>query len=385
MSLLVINAGSSSLKFALFNLHLHEILRGRVERIGKNSFATISHQKISCKAKDHLEALEFILGEIKRRGAVNHLKDITVVSHRVVHGGTIFQGITQITPLVIKQIKSLIPLAPLHNPANLTGILATQTLLPQAKQYAMFDTSFHHSIPEYAYLYGIPYETYQAQGIRKFGFHGINHEYVYHRLAYLEGRPINIISCHLGNGSSITAIKKGKSVDTTMGYSPIDGVLMGTRSGALDPSVVLHLLAQNHFSINEMNDFLNSQCGLKGISGVSSDLRDIYNASPTNKRAELALTMLAYSIAKFISSFFGVLGKVDAISFSGGIGENAYYLREAVCEHLSSFGISIDDESNKGNKIIISRPRSTAKLYVVPAHEEFWIAKKTVELVQAKP
>ncbi|MFH1212022.1 MAG: acetate/propionate family kinase, partial [Candidatus Woesearchaeota archaeon] len=308
--------------------------------------------------------------------------ELDLIAHRVVHGGEKYRGPCLINQEVIDDVKSLSRLAPLHNPPNLAGILACKKLFPKAKQYAVFDTAFHHTIPKHAFLYGIPIELYEKYGIRKYGFHGISHEYVSQIAAgFLMKKDSKIISCHLGNGSSITAIHSGESIDTSMGFTPLDGLIMGTRSGDIDPEIILYLLGRKHYSIAGLEDLLNKKSGMKAICGFS-DMREVRDAAlKGSKNARLAIDMLAYRIAFYIGGYAAALDGVDAIVFTGGIGENAAYLRTKVCQFLSHLGVLLDEKENKYNRIIISSSKSETKVYVIPTNEELMIVKKVKKII----
>lgn len=317
MKILVINAGSSSLKFQLIESAkdfacLH---KGIIDRIGFKG-----------SAKNHTQALNMALQQILDKKILRSLQDIHAVGHRVVHGGEKYSSTVKITPQVIKEIKKLCELAPLHNPPNLEAIIACQKLLKNTPQFAVFDTAFHQTLPEKAYLYALPYQYYQKHNIRRYGFHGTSHSYVAKEtIKLLDKKNSKIITCHLGNGSSIAAVKNGKSIDTSMGFTPLEGLPMGTRSGDLDPAIVFQLMETLHLSTDQIDEILNKSSGLKGISGVSSDVRDLWKASKKNKRAKLALDILAYRTAKYIGAYTAALNGLDALTFTAGIGQHAYY------------------------------------------------------------
>ncbi|MBD3209022.1 acetate kinase [Candidatus Woesearchaeota archaeon] len=383
---LVLNAGSSSLKYSLFEKKgLREVLKGHVDGIGLDRCCL----KITCggektetkfKADDHLHAVLKAFQSLKDKNVLEDFKQIKKVGHRVVHGGEKFIKPTKITKAVLNKIKSLAILAPLHNPPAIAGILAVKKILPRVPQIAVFDTAFHHTIPKEAFLYGLPYQLYQEMGIRKYGFHGISHQYVATLARKALGKKHNerneIITCHLGNGSSITAVKNGKSVDTSMGFTPLDGLIMGTRSGEMDPEIVLFLLNQKHYTNGELEKILQKQSGLKGITG-SSDVRELHErALKKDKQATLALDMLAYRIAKFIGAYAAALHGLDAIVFTGGIGENAYYLRKKACSYLNHLGVAIDSHANRKNMTYINANKSKVNVLVLHTDEARGIAEQ---------
>ena len=383
--LLVLNAGSSSLKYALFSLAGKELVRGHIDGIGlKRCVHKVvrggESSSASFFAADHVHAV------LK---AVHYMKDesiaapeqIVKVVHRVVHGGERFTEPTAITESLLAHIKELSLLAPLHNPPALAGILATRKLLGHAEQVAMFDTAFHHTIPKAAFLYGIPYKLYAEHGIRKFGFHGISHEFVAKRAARLLGhkRKQHIITCHLGGGSSITAIRNGRSVDTSMGFTPLDGLIMGTRSGDLDPEIVLYLITQLKYTPKQLYALLNQESGLKGIAG-SSDMRELWARSQDgDEQAKLALAMLAYRIAKYIGSYGAACHGIDAIVFTGGIGEHAYYIRKQACAYLDYLGVKLDAQANRRSDVAIHARESKVSVFVIPTDEELAMAEAVLE------
>lgn len=384
MSYLIINAGSSSVKYAVFDNSLKEILRGHVDGIGLPHchlrITKKGHEtREEFKAKDHIHAVMKAVHSLVQYGAIKDIDDITSIGHRVVHGGEKFSAPTKITPKIIEKIKDLSILAPLHNPPAIAGILACKKMFPKINQYAVFDTAFHHSIPKSAFLYGVPMDLYQEHGIRKYGFHGISHEYIAKKAKMILNKQHDdsheIITCHLGNGSSITAIKDGKSIDTSMGFTPLDGLIMGTRSGELDPEVLLYLLKHEHYTVTQVEHMLQHESGLRGIAG-SSDVRELYKRSQQkDPSANLALEMLAYRIAKFIGAYAAALKGLDAIVFSGGIGENAFYIRKKACSYLNHLGVKIDTHSNRKNETLVSLPSSKIKVLVIPTNEERAIAE----------
>ena len=399
MKILVINAGSSSLKYQLFNMENETVLaKGNCERIGiSGSF--ISHKtsdgrnkKVEIEMKDHTDAFMEVKEMLTSSevGVIDKLEEVSAIGHRVVQGGSKFSESVVIDESVIAGIEELIPLAPLHNKAHVQAIRACIDVFgTEVPQVAVFDTAFHSTMPEEAYIYPIPYEYYEKYKIRRYGFHGTSHKYVSEECAKIMGKNIKdlkIITCHLGNGSSITAIDGGKVIDTSMGLTPLDGFMMGTRTGALDPSVVTFIEKLENLSASEMSDLLNKKSGLLGVSGVSSDDRDVTKAANEgNARAQLAHKILRYEIAKFIGGYYVALGGCDAIVFTAGLGENQYPHRIAVGEKLKCFGVEIDSKKNeetKGGKGgEISTPNSKIKVFVIPTNEELVIARETKDIV----
>jgi len=398
MKILVLNCGSSSIKYKLLDMVSNEELgAGAVEKIGmKGSF--LKHirrdgQKVILKGEilEHQIGIEYVLGVLtsKKHGCIESLEEINGVGHRVVHGGEKFNSSVQITDEVIQRITECIDIAPLHNPPNLAGINAISELLPSIPQVAVFDTAFHQTMPDYAYMYGIPYSLYAKYGIRRYGFHGTSHRYVSKRAADFLGLDYNnsrIITAHIGNGCSVCAIKDGKSVDTSMGFTPIEGLMMGTRSGDVDLGVVTFLMEKEMIGAAAVSTLFNKHSGVLGISGVSSDLRDVESAMKEgNERAKLAWEMYQYRIKKYIGSYAAALGGADAIIFTGGVGENQSVLREYVSEGLGFMGVKIDNELNarsRGKEVLLSTPESTVKVCVIPTDEEFMIASDTLEILQ---
>lgn len=396
MKILVLNCGSSSVKYKLFDMTSGEVLgSGGVEKIGmKGSFLKHTRrdgQKVILEGEvlEHQLAIEYILGVLtsKKHGAIENLEEINAVGHRVVHGGERFNSSVMIDDEVIKKIEECIEIAPLHNPPNLAGIRAIEDLLPSVPQVAVFDTAFHQTMPEYAYMYAIPYALYKKYGIRRYGFHGTSHRYVSKRAAdflNLDYNNSKIITAHIGNGGSITAVKNGKSMDTSMGFTPVEGLMMGTRSGDVDLGVVTYLMDKEMIGTTATTTLFNKHSGVLGISGVSSDMRDIENAvAENNERAKLALAMYEYRIKKYIGAYAAALNGVDVLVFTGGVGENQTVTRQRVCEELSFLGIEVDVEKNKirGEELEISTPNSKVKVVVIPTDEEFMIASDTMELV----
>ena len=396
MKVLVINAGSSSIKYQLYQMPQEKVLaKGVVEKIGEEIQKLVHYyngktHKADVKAKNHEEAMATILDILvnKEYGVIETISEIGAVGHRVVHGGEEFTGSVIIDDKVIVSIEKFADLAPLHNPPNLTGIRAAQQGLPGAKQVACFDTAFHSTIPEVAYIYALPYEIYEKYRVRRYGFHGTSHRYVARRAAEMLGRHkygVNVITCHLGNGCSITAAKDGKSVDTSMGFTPLEGVVMGTRSGDFDPAILFYL-ADKGYDLKSLNALCNKKSGLLGISGISNDMRNLTElAEKGNIRAKLAIDIFCYRIKKYIGAYTAVLDKLDAIVFTGGIGENAAGLRQQACSGLSRIGVEIDTVINKktvGKEGDISTKASAVKVLVIPTNEELAIAKDTFTIAE---
>lgn len=396
MKILILNAGSSSLKYQLMEMDTRTVIaKGLVERIGIEG--SNLKQKAGCgvyevekNMKNHVEAIKYMLIALMddEKGVLKSMDEIGAVGHRVLHGGEKFSGSVVITDAVIEAIKENIPLGPLHNPANLMGIQACQEVMPNTPQIAVFDTAFHQTMPKKAYLYGVPKEYYKRLRVRRYGFHGTSHRYVSKRVCEFLGIPqegTKIITCHLGNGSSLAAVVDGKCVDTSMGITPLEGVIMGTRSGNIDPAVVQFIANNDHISVDEVLDILNKKSGLIGLSGLSSDMRDIDNAADEgDKDAIIAREMLAYSIKKYIGAYAAAMGGVDVIVFTAGIGENNYALRSRVMENMEWLGAKLDVEKNNGSRgeeIIISTKDSRVKIVVIPTNEELVIAQDTLELV----
>ncbi|WP_176253344.1 acetate/propionate family kinase [Enterocloster alcoholdehydrogenati] len=396
MNILVINCGSSSLKYQLINSDSEAVLaKGLCERIGidgsRITYQPEGGEKIVKESPmpTHTQAIQLVLEALtdSTTGVIKSLDEVGAVGHRVVHGGEAFTSSTRITEETIAAIEACNDLAPLHNPANLIGIRACQELMPNTPMVAVFDTAFHQTMPEKAYLYGLPYEYYEKYKVRRYGFHGTSHSYVSKRAAEFLGKPydnLKTIVCHLGNGSSISAVKNGESVDTSMGLTPLEGLVMGTRSGDIDPGVMQFLMHKENMDINEMLNVLNKKSGVYGMSGVSSDFRDIENAANEgNKRAETALESFVYRVAKYVGAYAAAMGGVDAIAFTAGVGENDKITRKKVCDYLGFLGITIDDEANakRGEEIVISTPDSKVSVLVIPTNEELAIARETLALV----
>lgn len=390
-NVLAINAGSSSLKFQLIRMPEETVLaKGLIERIGlSDSIFTIEvggeKDRSTIDIPDHETAVKQLLEKLKSSRVIESLDEINAVGHRVVHGGEKFSDSVVITENVIQTIEEVSELAPLHNPANLTGIRAFQEILPDVTMVAVFDTAFHQSMPEKSYLYSLPYEYYQEYGIRKYGFHGTSHKYVSQRASEMLGLPVNqlrLISCHLGNGASIAAIDKGISIDTSMGFTPLAGVTMGTRSGNIDPALIPYIMDKTGKSAEEVVTVLNKKSGMLALSGFSSDLRDIEQQAGENDRAELALDVFAERIHKYLGSYAARMSGVDAIIFTAGVGENSDVIREKVLNGLEFMGVYWDPSRNKfrGKEAFINYPHSPVKVMVIPTNEEVMIVRDTVRL-----
>jgi acetate kinase len=390
--IIAINAGSSSLKFQLFEMPSEEVLTaGLVERIGldKGVFTIlVNGEKVKeiIDIPDHAVAVKMLLNKLTHFGILMSLNEIEGIGHRIVHGGEIFNNSVLITDETLQKIEELSDLAPLHNPANVVGVKAFKEVLPNVKAVAVFDTAFHQTMPERSFLYSLPYEYYEKYGIRKYGFHGTSHKYVSERAAELLGRPIEqlrLISCHLGNGASIAAIEGGKSIDTSMGFTPLAGVAMGTRSGNIDPALIPFIMEKTGQSEMEVLDILNKKSGILGISGLSSDLRDIEQAADEgNERAETALEVFASRIHKYIGSYAAQMSGVDAIIFTAGIGENSDVIRSRVLRGLEFMGVYWDPELNqvRGEERFISYPHSPVKVIIIPTNEEVMIARDVEQI-----
>jgi len=395
MKVLVINCGSSSLKYQLMDMETEVVIaKGNCERIGMLN-GSISYQAgnnekiiVTLDIPNHKEALTLILDKLidSNTGVINSLEEIEAVGHRVVHGGEKFTSSVIITDDVIQDIECCCKLAPLHNPANLMGINACKKLIPNAKMAAIFDTAFHQTMPEKAYIYGIPYKYYEKYAVRRYGFHGTSHKYVSRRAAQILGKDISsskIIVCHLGNGSSICAVKDGKSIDTSMGFTPLEGLIMGTRSGDIDPAILQYIAEIEQINIDEVVDILNKHSGVKGISDLSSDFRDLVDSAEMgNELAELALDAYAYRVGKYIGSYVAVMGGVDAIVFTAGIGEKDADTRIRIFEYIKYLGISINNETirTRGKEAILSTPDSNVCVMTIPTEEELTIARETRDL-----
>ncbi len=399
MIVLVINAGSSSLKYQLLNSGNGDVLaKGGAERIGLND-ALIKHTRnggdavtLPVDMPNHKVAVQAVLTVLtsEEHGVIKSMSEIDAVGHRVVHGGEKFSTSVLITPEVKRAIRACYDLAPLHNPANMTGIEACEEAMPGVPQVAVFDTAFHQTMPAKAYMYALPYELYEKHGIRRYGFHGTSHGYVSRRAAEILGKPydsMKIITCHLGNGSSVSAIRNGRCIDTSMGLTPLAGICMGTRCGDIDPTIVTFLMEKENLDTRAVGDLMNKQSGVAGISGVSSDFRDLYAAAGEgHKRASLALDMFKYQCRKLIGSYAAAMGGVDAVVFTAGIGENTADIRLGACEGLGYMGIQIDPYKNaaiRAREAIVSTDDSPVKVLVVPTNEELAIAKETARICGA--
>ncbi len=397
MNVLVINCGSSSLKYQLIDMKNEMVLaKGLAERIGIEG-SQVKHEAVGKEKKvytdslaTHKEAINTVLNALVDPvyGAVKSLEEIDAVGHRVVHGGEKFAGSAIITDEVIAAMNECTDLAPLHNPPNIIGINACKELLPNVPMVGVFDTAFHQTMPEEAFIYPLPYELYKELGIRRYGFHGTSHKFVAQRVGEILNKDINdlkIITCHLGNGASVTAIKNGKSVDTSMGLTPLEGLVMGTRCGDIDPAIVTFLMEKKGLSSKEVNNIMNKESGVLGISGVSSDFRDIEaEAEKGNKRAQLALDKFYYTVKKYIGSYAAAMGGVDVIIFTAGLGENSAPAREESCRGLEFLGVEIDTDKNniRGKEAEVSKENSKVKVFVIPTNEELMIARETKSLIK---
>ncbi len=400
MKILVLNCGSSSVKYKLIDMDTKEELgSGGVEKIGmKGSFLKHKRrdgQKVTLKGEvlEHQIAIEYILGVLtsEKHGPIASLEEINAVGHRIVHGGEKFNSSMLIDEEVISMIEECIDMAPLHNPPNLAGIRAINELLPEVPQVAVFDTAFHQTMPDFAYMYAIPYSLYKKYGIRRYGFHGTSHRYVSKRACDFLGLDYSatkVITAHIGNGGSVCAVENGKSVDTSMGFTPIEGLMMGTRSGDVDLGVVTYLMEKEMIGSAAVSTLFNKHSGVLGVSGLSSDMREIENAvAAGNERAILALKMYEYRIKKYIGSYLAALNGADVLVFTGGVGENQTGTRQRICESLAFMGVKIDNELNaasRGKEVLLSLPESTVKVVVIPTDEEFMIASDTLEIISAK-
>jgi acetate kinase len=398
MKVLVINCGSSSLKYQLFDMENEQVMaKGLVERIGIAG-SVLTHncgekkQVIKTEIPNHEKAITLVLDAIihPEYGILKSMSEIGAIGHRVLHAGEYFFESVLLTDEVMKAVKKSIEWGPLHNPANIMGIEACQYLMPNVPQICVFDTAFHQTMPPKAYLYGIPYEYYEKYKVRKYGFHGTSHKYVSKRAATFLGQAQNqlkMIVCHLGNGSSITAVKDGKCIDTSMGLTPLEGLVMGTRSGDLDPTVVTYLMKKEDLNCDEVNNLLNKKSGVLGLSGISSDFRDLEKAEKEgNKRANLALERFIYGVKKYIGAYTAALNGLDVLVFTAGVGENSASMRERICQDMDYLGIKIDSEKNKvrGVETDISSASSKTKVLVIPTNEELMIAQDTYNIVQSR-
>lgn len=397
MKILVINAGSSSLKYQLLDAETHNLLaKGLCERIGigghiKHSPSDREAYSADINMPTHAEAIQTVLDLLvhPEHGVIKDISEIDAVGHRVVHGGEEFAGSVLIDDAVMKALERCIPLAPLHNPANITGINACAAVMPNVPNVAVFDTAFHQTLPPKAYIFALPYEYYDKYKVRRYGFHGTSHRYVSEHAAALMGRPLEelrLVTCHLGNGSSVCSIKYGKSIDTSMGFTPLDGLPMGTRSGAVDSGILEYIMNLEHLDIHQMLDVLNKKSGVLGISGVSSDFRDLDEAAAKgDERAQLAIDVFTYKVTKRIGSAAASMGGIDGVIFTAGVGENSAELRAQIMTGLEFLGLKLDPEKNKirGKEAIISTDDSPNKIMVIPTNEELVIAMDTAEIVSA--
>lgn len=397
MNVLVINCGSSSLKYQFIDMTSEHVLaKGLVERIGIAG-SILTHQttgkdkvKIEEPMSDHKVALKLVLDALMNEsyGAIKDIKEISAVGHRVVHGGEAFAESALIDANVIQALEDCIELAPLHNPPNLIGINACSEILPNVPMVAVFDTAFHQTMPKSSYLYGIPYEYYEKYKVRRYGFHGTSHKYVSQRAAEMLGKKpeeLNIITCHLGNGASVTAIEKGKSIDTSMGFTPLEGLIMGTRCGDIDPAIVTFLMEKEGLNTSQINDVMNKKSGVLGLSGVSSDFRDIEQEEEKgNEKAITALETYYKKVKKYVGAYMAELGHVDAVVFTAGLGENSKVARLEVCKGMEPLGIEVDEKKNdvRGEERVISTDASKIKVLIVPTNEELMIARDTLNLVR---
>ncbi|MGP1597471.1 acetate kinase [Peptoanaerobacter stomatis] len=397
MNILVINCGSSSLKYQFIDMRDESVLaKGLVERIGiegsvlKHERTGMDKETIKQSIPDHNVALRLVIDALmnQKYGAIKDLSEINAVGHRVVHGGEAFACSVVIDEKVKKSLEDCIDLAPLHNPPNLVGINACEKILPNVPMVAVFDTAFHQTMPSSSYLYALPYEYYTKHKIRRYGFHGTSHLYVSRRAADMLGKKpedVNIITCHLGNGASITAVEKGKSIDTSMGFTPLEGLIMGTRTGDMDPAIVTFLMEKEKLSAKDVDSIMNKKSGVLGLSGVSSDFRDIeQEAEKGNERAQIALDCFHNRVKKYIGAYMAELGHVDAIVFTAGLGENSVESREEICKGMEALGIELDTEENKvrGKEKIVSKESSKIKIMVIPTNEELVIARDTLALIK---
>lgn len=392
MKVLVVNCGSSSLKYQLFDMTDESVLaKGLVERIGIDG-SVLTHQPagkdktvINADIKNHSIAIKLVVEALTNaeHGVIASMKEISAVGHRVVHGAEKFASSVLITPAVMQALEECIEMAPLHNPPNILGVNACAELMPGVPQVGVFDTAFHQTMPKKAYIYGLPYEAYEKHRVRRYGFHGTSHKFVAQSVAELLGKDIaelKIVTCHLGNGSSIAAVQNGKVIDTSMGFTPLEGLVMGTRCGDVDPAVLPFLMKKEGLSVEDIDNYINKKSGVLGISGVSSDFRDIEGAAEAgNERAQLALDIFAYRVRKYIGSYAAAMGGVDAIVFTAGLGENSVSMREAIMEGLEFLGTKICPERNnvRGKAREISVDASKVKVFIVPTNEELMIARDT--------
>lgn len=398
MKVLIVNCGSSSVKYALFSMtHEKKIACGLVECIGlpeayfKRQSVGQEEEKTLCKVSNHFEAVELIINHLldPEKGSIKNVDEIYAIGHRIVHGGDKFSDSVLVDENVKAGLRECFSIAPLHTPHHYAGIEAVEKMLPGIPSILVFDTAFHQTMPDYAYMYAVPYEYYKRDHVRRYGMHGTSHKYVMQRAAAMLGKnpeDINLVTCHLGNGSSITAIKNGKVIDTSMGFTPLAGLVMGTRCGDIDPAVLVHIMAENpKITSDEMNNLLNKQSGLLAISGLSGDMRTIVKAIQAgNKRAKLAFDMLCYSAKKYICMYYGILNGIDGIVFTAGIGENVPSVREKACENLQNLNIELDIEKNNTpgqDERFISADGSKVKIMVIPTNEELMIAREAMKVL----
>ena len=399
MKILVLNCGSSSIKYQLIDMTTDIVLaKGVVEKIGlkgsflKNERFDGDKVKLDGEILDHQTGIEFILGMMisEKRGVIKGLNEIDAIGHRVVHGGETFQGSCYLDDVTIKGIEDCSDLAPLHNPANLKGIYAMKTLLPDVPQVGVFDTSFHQTMPDYSFMYALPYSLYKKYSIRRYGFHGTSHSYVSKRaceILKVDYSSQKIITCHLGNGASMAAIKDGKSLDTSMGLTPVEGLIMGTRSGDIDAGALTLIMEKEEIDFSSLNTLLNKHSGVLGISGISSDMREVESAAMEgDERAALSLKMYDYRVRKYIGAYAAAMGGLDLLIFTGGIGENSSDNREAICKGLEFIGIEFDKQINegvRGKELIISKKESRVTVMIIPTNEELVIASDTCSIVES--
>lgn len=399
MIILVLNCGSSSIKYQLFNMSngCEMMAKGLLERIGLND-SILTHKptgnepyRVINDIPDHTTGINLVMAALtdSRHGVIKDVSEIKAVGHRVVNGGESYKESVLIDNEVKQQIEICSELAPLHNPANLKGILSVEKLIPGVPQVAVFDTSFHQTMPDYAYMYALPYEYYERYKIRKYGYHGTSHKFVALKAANLIGkdiRDLKIITCHLGNGASITAIQGGRSIDTSMGFTPVDGLIMGTRTGEIDPGVLIYIADKEHLNVSGVNNLINKKSGVAGISQLSSDMRDLeIAAAEGNEKALLALNMYAYKVKKFIGSYIAALNGLDLLVFTGGVGENDHKMRAMICSDMENLGIIFDFKANdgaRGKDLVISKPESKVKVMSITTDEEFVIASDTRYIVE---
>ncbi len=398
MKVLVLNCGSSSLKYQLIDMNNESVLcKGLVERIGIEG-SILKHEKdglegkyiVEQPMKDHKDAINHVLTAVVHPevGAVKEMKEIDAVGHRIVHGGEKFASSALLTDEVMKAINECVELAPLHNPANLMGVEACKTILPDVPQVGVFDTAFHQTMPKKSFLYGLPHELYTKYGVRRYGFHGTSHMYVSERAAEMIGKPIEelkIITCHLGNGASISAVDSGKCIDTSMGLTPLEGLIMGTRCGDIDPAIVPFIMKKEGLDIDGIDKLMNKQSGVYGMTGISSDFRDIEDAAKDgNELAKVALEAYAHKVKKYIGAYTSVMNGVDAIVFTAGLGENGISMREMICKDMDFFGVKLSSEKNnvRGKETVISSDDSRVKVLLIPTNEELMIARDTLKLAK---